>query len=480
MLKVGDLLEGLTGVRPEGSGVLESCFSGVAIDSRLVRGGEFFIALRGEQEDGHSFVGDAFRRGASAAIVERPPEECSRPVDAAAVRRRGRLDGEIEIPFCVVVRDGLKALQRLAGYWRQRFRPRVVGVTGSVGKTITKEAIWSVLRQGGVTLKSEGNYNNEIGLPLTLLRLETGHRSAVLEMGMYALGEIRGLAEIARPQVGVVTNVGPTHLERLGSLEKIARAKAELVGALPPEGMAILNFDDHRVRTMGLKTEAAVFYYGLRSEAQLWASHVESRGQEGVDFRLHYDGDEIQASIPMAGEHSVYAALAAAAVGLTEGLSWDEITRGLREADGQVRLRTSAGPRGSRVIDDTYNSSPASAIAALNFLEGLEGRKVAVLGDMLELGSYEESGHRDVGKRASEVVQQLVLMGPRARIIGEEAVRCGLEEEAVFTADTNEEIIEHLRRVISPGDVILVKGSRGMRMEQIVVALEEGDRWPTR
>lgn len=480
MLKVEELLEGLTGVKPECSGISQNRFSGVAIDSRLVQGGELFIALRGEQEDGHSFVGDAFRRGASAAIVERPLLECPQLIDVASIDRHGRLGEGVRTPLCVVVGDGLEALQRLAGYWRRKFRARVVGVTGSVGKTVTKEAIWSVLRQERTALKSEGNYNNEIGLPLTLLQMEDSHRSAVLEMGMYSLGEIRTLARIALPQVGVVTNVGPTHLERLGSLEKIAQAKAELVEALPPEGTAILNFDDQRVRKMRSKTRAAVLYYGLRSGAQLRASHVESRGQEGVSFRLHHGGDEIQASTPMAGEHSVYTALAAAAVGLTEGISWEGITKGLREADGHVRLRTSIGPGGARVVDDAYNSSPASAIAALNFLEGLDGRKVAVLGDMLELGSHEERGHREVGKRASKVIQQLVLVGPRARIIGEEAVRCGLEEEAVVAVDTNEEAIEHLRRVISSRDVILVKGSRGMRMEQIVIALEEGDRWPTR
>ncbi|HDN80721.1 MAG TPA: UDP-N-acetylmuramoyl-tripeptide--D-alanyl-D-alanine ligase, partial [Chloroflexi bacterium] len=321
------------------------------------------------------------------------------------------------------------------------------------------------------TLKSYGNYNNEIGLPLTLLHLGPEYERVVLEMGMYALGEIAQLAEISLPVVGVVTNVGPVHLERLGTLERIAQAKAELVEAIPPEGVAVLNYDDERVRAMKDKTRGRVFYYGLSPEADLWADEIRSEGLSGVRFRFHYEGETIHARIPLLGRHSVHAALAAAAVGLIEGLSWGEIIAGLRDVSAQLRLVAVPGYNGSTILDDTYNASPASTIAALNLLEELPGRHIAVLGDMLELGDYEEEGHRKVGRRALEVASLLITVGPRARIIGEEALACGMPPENVYIFDSKQEAIRLLKELLEPGDVVLVKGSRGMRMEEVVAAI---------
>ena len=445
-------------------------FSRAVIDSRLAEPDSLFIALKGEKLDGHDFVGDAFARGAIAALVERKPSVECECLDL----RAGPVswpEHRIGLPVCIIADSSLGALQEAAAYWRRQYDVRVVGVTGSVGKTTTKELIASVLSKGFSTLKSYGNYNNEIGLPLTLLHLGPEHERVVLEMGMYALGEIAQLASIALPVVGVVTNVGPVHLERLGTIERIAQAKAELVEALPMDGVAVLNYDDARVRAMKAKTKARVFYYGLSSEADLWADEIRSEGLGGVRFRFHYGGETIHARIPLLGRHSVHAALAAAAVGLVEGLSWGEIIAGLKDVSAQLRLVAVPGVNESTILDDTYNASPASTIAALNLLEELPGRHIAVLGDMLELGDYEEEGHRKVGRRALEVASVLITVGPRARIIGEEAISCGMPRDSVHILESNREAIRLLKGLLKPGDVVLVKGSRGMRMEEIVAAL---------
>lgn len=465
-LTLADLVEALTGQKPPG---LEHKLSDVCIDSRQARPGSLFVALKGEHEDGHNFVADAFQRGAIAAFVDK---ELDLPCGKLDVRRRPFQfpPSSPQFPICFIVENSLKALQQLAAYWRSKHTPRVVGVTGSVGKTTTKEVIYGVLSQRFCTLKSEGNLNSEIGLPLALLKLRPRHQRVVLEMAMYALGEIAELAAIARPHIGVVTNVGPTHLERLGTIERIAQAKTELVEALPEDGVAILNGDDPWVRQMAARTRAEVFYYGLDESCNLWANHIESQGLEGIRFRFHYRGETIHVKVPMLGRHSVHTALAAAAVGLVEGESWEEIIDGLRGA-AQLRLLVVPGLHGSTILDDTYNASPASSIAALNLLEELDGRKIAVLGDMLELGTYEEEGHRKVGRRAMDVAAVLITVGKRGRLIAEEALACGMEPEKVFIKENNEEAIACLREIITPNDIILVKGSRGMKMEEIVTAL---------
>jgi len=469
MLTLADLVEGLTGQRPLH---LEQKLTDAVIDSRQVCPGSLFVALKGEQEDGHNFIADAFQRGAIAAIVEKELDIRYWILDIRQSPFQYPISN-IQYPACFIVEDSLKALQQVAAYWRGKHAPRVVGVTGSVGKTTTKEMIYGVLSQRFRTLKSEGNYNSEIGLPLTLLQLEPSHQRVVLEMGMYDLGEIAELAAIAHPHIGVVTNVGPTHLERLGTIERIAQAKAELVEALPDDGVAVLNGDDPWVRQMAAQTRASVFYYGLDQTCDLWANHIESQGLEGVRFRFHHGPETIHAKVPMLGRHSVHTALAAAAVGLVEGQSWEEIIDGLRGA-AQLRLVVVPGLRGTTILDDTYNASPASTIAALNLVEELDGRKVAVLGDMLELGAYEEEGHRKVGRRALDVVAVLITVGERGRLIAEEALACGMEEEKVCIEEDNGGAIACLRKIAAPGDIILVKGSRGMKMEEIVEAMTNG------
>jgi UDP-N-acetylmuramoyl-tripeptide--D-alanyl-D-alanine ligase len=375
--------------------------------------------------------------------------------------------------LCLRVENSLKAMQKIAGFWRRRLTDlRVIGITGSVGKSTTKELAASVLAMRYPTLANESNLNNEIGLPLTLLKATEAHRRAVLEMGFYVPGDITFLCSLARPQVGVITLIGPVHLERAGSMEAIVNGKAELVEALPADGTAILNYDDERVRSMVSRTKAKIFTYGLSPEADLWASDIEGLGLEGVAFDIHYQGETLHVHLPLLGQHSVHTALRAAAVGLTEGLNWQEIIGGLLTPSTQLRLVAVAGPRNSLLIDDTYNASPDSMIAALNLLAELDGRKVAVLGDMLELGEWEERGHRMVGARAVEVVDFLVAVGEKARWIAEEARLQGLSSAKIVLCGNSAEALEFLKNKIGEGDVVLVKGSRALKMDDIVLALE--------
>jgi UDP-N-acetylmuramoyl-tripeptide--D-alanyl-D-alanine ligase len=450
---------------------MDQPISETVIDSRQAKPGALFVAFEGEQDDGHEYVADAFSRGAVAAVVERPIKTTKLTMDLADPSRT--LPSAWSLPMVIKAPSSLLALQQIATFWRQRHDVRVIGITGSVGKTTTKELSAAVLARRYTVLKSEASYNNEIGLPLTLMKLKNEHERVVLEMGMYDVGEISDLARIAKPQVGVVTIVGPVHLERAGSIERIAQAKAELVKALPaePEGVAILNYDDERVRAMARETQAKVFYYGLSPEADLWVDDIEGLGLDGIRFRLHYGDEEMFVRIPLLGRHSVHTALRAAAVGLVEGMDWQEIIEGLRGPSPQLRLVSVPGPMGSIILDDTYNASPASTIAALNLLEELDGRKIAILGDMLELGDYEEEGHQKVGMRALEVADVLITVGARGRIIGEAALRWGMASEQVHILDKNDQVIDLLEKMVKANDVVLVKGSRGMKMEQIVNAL---------
>lgn len=444
----------------------------VVIDSRQAEPGSLFVALPGEHTDGHNFVAHAFSRGALAALV-------SRPVDGPYLTLDARLPNqELSVqpgePVCILVDDALVALQEIAASWRTRFAPRVIGVTGSVGKTTTKEIIAAVLARRYVILKSPGNLNNEIGLPLTVLQLEERHERVVLEMGMYDIGEIAQLCRIAQPHIGVITNVGPVHLERLRTVERVAQAKAELLQALPADGIAVLNGDDSWVSAMATQTRARVFRYGLGPESDLWADEIAGEGLEGIRFRFHYQGDVVHVRVPLLGRHSVHTALRATAVGLIEGLSWDEIVPGLQNVETQLRLMVVRAVNGATLLDDTYNASPASTLAALNLLADLpvgNGRRIAVLGDMLELGSYEEEGHRIVGARVADVADSLITVGQRARLIAAEAVASGLPATKVQAVADSETALVRLRSMLGPGDVVLVKGSRASHMDEIATAL---------
>lgn len=470
MLSLGALWSLLAG-GPEPQGPLAArAISSIVIDSRQATPGSLFVALQGEKQDGHDYAGNAFERGAAAALISRPVAGCRvLPVQGDFPEQADGAE-----PLGLLVPDVLCALQELAAGWRKRHAAcRMIAVTGSVGKTSAKEAIAAALASHYSVLKSAGNHNNEIGLPLTLLNLEANHERAVLEMGMYALGEIARLVEIAAPQVGVVTNVGPIHLERLGSIEAIAQAKAELAQGLPRDGVLVLNGDDERVRAMAEATPASeVVTYGLTEGCDLRAESVESRGLEGIVACFRFRGREWTMNLPWLGRHNVYAALAAAAVGLGEGLSPEQIATGLAGCPGLGRLRIVEGAAGATILDDSYNASPASTLADLDLLNELDGRRLAVLGDMLELGSYEEQGHREVGRRAAQVLDVLVTVGARARWIADEARRAG-SGKAIEAFEDRLAAAAWVRERLRPGDWLLIKASRAVALEDIVAVLSK-------
>lgn len=469
MLTLADVLEALTSVRPPNASAV---ITEGAIDSRQAIPGSLFVAIPGENADGHDFLPDAFRRGASFALIQRDADASYRTLDL-----RGGLVVDpaltFEPPLLLRVDNTLSALQQIARFWRRRLPDlRVVGITGSVGKSTTKEMVAEVLSVRYRTLKSPGNLNNEIGLPLTLLRLGSGYERAVLEMGFYVPGEIQFLCDIAQPQIGVVSNVGTVHAERAGSQEAIFRGKSELPAALPPDGVAILNFDDPWVRKMEEKTKARVFFYGLSPEAHLWADQIEGLGLDGIRFRLHYKKETLHMRIPMIGRHSIHTALRASAVGLNDGLSWQEILEGLSQGHAQLRLVAARSNNGALILDDTYNAAPESMLAALNLLDELDGRKIAVLGDMLELGPYERQGHEMVGMRAAQVAKILITLGTRGHMIADAARRAGMKPASILEYEEIAPVVDWLTKNLSANDAVLIKGSHGLRMDRITAALE--------
>ena len=473
MITIGEVLAILTGYQPTGK---EPRLGSFVIDSRKAQKGSVFVAFQGEAQDGHQFIADAMSRGAAAAIVEHVPAGLDYAVLDTRTGEGARIAAaevvSLRSPLLIVVANSKLALQKLGRTWRDQFAVKIIGITGSMGKTSTKELTHSVLAQRFHTYKSPGNLNSHTGLPIALLGLEGVHQRAVLEMGMDQPGEIALLCELARPEIGVVTNVGPVHMEKLGSLAAIAAAKQELVEALPAHGTAILNQDEPLVLAMAEHTRARVFTYGLTPSAHVWADNIQAMGLEGIRFILHYGQEMLNVHVPLLGRHSVHTALRATAVGLVEGLAWEEIVRGLQSLSSQLRLVTVDGPNGSLVIDDTYNASPESAIAALNLLADLDGRRIAVMGDMLELGAAERVSHQLVGRRALVVANILVAVGKLGRIIGETALAEGMAPDKVLFADHADDAAAILLPLIQTGDVVLVKGSRGARLDRLVTRLD--------
>jgi UDP-N-acetylmuramoyl-tripeptide--D-alanyl-D-alanine ligase len=434
---------------------------GASVDSRLVEPGQLFVALPGERTDGHRFLADAVERGAAALLVTRAPDDPGAFGDVTVIR----------------VADALAALHAVAAGWRARFEPLVVGVTGSIAKTSTKEAVAAVLARRHVTLRNEGNQNNEVGLPLTVLRLRPEHTAAVLEMGMYVGGEIAELARIARPSIGVVTAVQPVHLVRIGSLDAIEKAKGELLEALPPDGTAVLNADDPIVVRMASRTSALSLTYGFAADAVVTAGEIRSAGTAGMRFVLWVGAARHPVAIPALGRLAVHNALAAAAVGIAAGLRIDEIGEGLAGGWGAPHRAQLVELGGVTVVDDSYNASPASVVAALELLSGLPGRRVAVLGEMLELGDGHERGHRAVGEAAGRTASLVVVVGRGAAPIAEGARAAGLDPVRIVAVADRDEALDALRPRLRPGDVVLVKASRGVALDLLVDALraELGD-----
>jgi UDP-N-acetylmuramoyl-tripeptide--D-alanyl-D-alanine ligase len=432
---------------------------GVSIDSRTIREGELFVAIKGDRFDGHDFVPEVIKRGAWGALIERTVLE-----DKFSV-----LGGLKNI---LPVEDTLTALQEMAYSHRRTFAVPVVGITGSNGKTTTKEMLAGILQQLGPVLKNEGNLNNHIGVPLTLLRLNAGHKAAVVEMGMSAPGEIDTLARFIGPDVGVITNIGPAHLEFLKSMDLVAQAKGELFNHLKSDGTAVLNADDRFFDTLKKRFGGPVLSFGIEEKADVRATDIRQE-QNFTDFTIRSDGSTVNVRLRAVGKHNVYNALAAAAAALAVGMSIDAVKYGLDDFMPAALRSELRQVQGRTMLVDCYNANPASMDAALATLGSLRsgGRAIAVLGDMLELGQVSVEAHRAIGATVARLGVDLVItLGPLAKHVGEGAIDAGMPKDRVLEAGSQIEAAVLLKKLSRPGDAVLIKGSRGMKMEKILEA----------
>ncbi len=434
---------------------------GVVIDSRQVESGYLFVAIPGEKVDGHKFIPDVFAKGAAAVLSEQQLEDPAGPY--------------------ILVESTTKALRDLAEYYRKSLDIKVVGITGSVGKTSTKEMIASVLSEKYRVLKTEGNYNNEIGLPLTIFKIRAEHEVAVLEMGISEFGEMHRLATMANPDICVITNIGLCHLENLKTRDGILKAKTESFAHLKKDGIAILNGDDDKLSTIRQVGDKEPVFYGMEEKMEyredakksVYATGVENLGLYGMQARIHTPEGERDVRIPIPGEHNVYNALAATAVGLSLGLSLDQISAGILKAK-TIGGRTNLLNTGSMtVIDDCYNANPVSMKASIDVLATAEGRKIAVLGDMGELGENEKKLHYEVGEYlAKKEIDVLFCAGE----LSEEIAKAAQKESKtceVYYFETRDALLEQLLPFLKKGDTVLVKASHFMEYPKIVKVLTD-------
>lgn len=431
--------------------------SGVAIDSRAVADGFLFVAVEGSRSDGHDFINSAYARGAVCALAEKEP------------------GGDTLCPY-ILVNSTLQALKDLAEYYRGLFNIPIIGITGSVGKTTAKEMIASVLSQKYKVLKTEGNLNNEIGLPLTLLRLNEEHEAAVVEMGISEFGEMRRLSKMARPDIAVITNIGHSHLEFLGSREGVLQAKGELFEYLSPSGHALLCGDDDLLSSLELSTlcqnsaKITKLLFGVGRHNDFRAEHIENSGLDGIACYICFENRRLPVKIPGFGIHLVLPALAAAAVGSLLGLSDENIRSGLLDFS-TVGSRANILDTGFiTIIDDCYNSNPNSLKAALSSLSALEGARVCILGDMKELGVGGPALHRELGQYAARLgIDCIIACGELAEEIYSGAKASG---RALYFPD-KQSLFARFPALINKGDKVLVKASRSMKFEEITRELKD-------
>jgi UDP-N-acetylmuramoyl-tripeptide--D-alanyl-D-alanine ligase len=430
---------------------------GISIDSRKIKEGELFVAIKGERFDGHDFVPDVINKGAWGALVER-----------SSIEKTYESIGSLK--NIIPVENTIFALQDMSQRYRKKFDIPVIGITGSNGKTTTKEMLAAILLKRGLVLKNEGNLNNHIGVPLTLLRLDRRHRSAVIEMGMSALGEIDTLAKLVRPDVGLITNIGPAHLEFLGTLGMVANAKSELLNNLKPDGTAVLNADDHFFTTLKNSYGGRILSFGITNRANVNASDIRQE-QDFTDITVETSGLTAKVRLQTVGKHNVYNALAAAAGAIAVGMSLKDVKYGLEDFS-PVSMRSEIKlVKGRTVLADYYNANPGSVQAALETLIAIKAgrRSVAVLGDMLELGETAADAHREVGRIAARLgVDVLITLGTLAKYINEGAIEAGMPQDHVILARSHGEAAALLMERSKNGDALLIKGSRGMKMEKVL------------
>lgn len=420
----------------------------VSTDSRKVERGNLYIALEGELFDGHDFVQDAIAKGAVAVIVSKPVEAVKNAV-------------------VILVENTLTALWQLATYYREQLAKPVVAITGSVGKTSTKDMVATILSAKYHIHKSQGNFNNHIGMPMTILGLEKNHDAIVVEMGMRGFGEIRTLTHIAKPSIAMITNIGLSHIERLESQENILKAKLEIVEGLDENGVLILNANDPLLAHVEQSITQRIVYIGVDTPADYMAHTVEDLGEEGVHFKIKLKNQEYDVQIPAVGKHNVYNVLFGIACGIELGMSPEEILEGIKKYQPEKMRLNLIEKDGIKFINDSYNASPDSMRAALQVLGSLAkgGRAIAILGNMFELGHMASSAHYDVGKMCVENnVDFTAIIGENAKDIA-----LGISDSEKYKIfDTHEAIVLYMKESLRMGDVVLVKGSRGMQMERIL------------
>jgi len=442
-------------------GDVKHTFEGISIDSRTISANELFIAIKGNVHDGHGFASNVITGGVKGLVISN-----DKACDFVGT------DWQDKGVVCVKVNDTTKALGDLALFNRRRTNVSVVAITGSNGKTSTREMTAYVVSMRYRTLSSKGNFNNEIGLPLTLLNLKNSHQWAVLELGMNRPGEINRLSEICIPDIGIITNIGFAHLEGVGSIEGVMNAKGELIEKIKPKGTVVLNADDSRVLSLSKKTSKKVLYFGLSEDAHIRALNINEKAT-GISFTLVLPEERIPIELRAYGRFMVLNALAAASVGYLVGLSSKEIKAGLecfRPVKGRINI---VDVRGVHIIDDTYNANPDSMKAAIRTLDSLKGnsRSILVAGDMFELGEHAESMHRNTGSlSARSNITKLYVTGEFAETVAEGARKENRNLMEIFIG-SKKEILEDLKKWLLPGDWVLVKGSRAMGMEKIVEGL---------
>jgi len=445
------------------SGAPETCCEGVSIDSRDMDRGNLFVAVRGDNFDGHDFVGQAVRGGAAGVMIERGQR--ARIEDVA---------GDVPV---IAVDDTVQALGDMAAFWRKKFNVPVVAVTGSSGKTTTKEMVSSILSFSRNVLKNKGNFNNLIGLPLTLLRMHDRHEVVVVEMGTNRRGEIERLTEIAAPDIGIVTNVGPAHLEGLQSVDLVAREKGDLFRIMRSDGVAVINRDDPAVCAMQERWTGKSVTYGMTGDSLVRAEDITVEAAGGTGFRLALAGKNERVRIALPGRHNVCNALAAAACSWALDIEYDQICRGL-EAFRQLPGRMSLRPlkNGVVLIDDSYNANPVSTREAIETVHAMKGDHAAmiVMGDMLELGDGAAAWHEEMGRlMARRGVDRIFLTGDLVRSVQKGAEAEGMPGDRITYPVTPGGVVDRLTGSVRRGDSILVKGSRGMRMETYVQAITD-------
>lgn len=427
----------------------------ICTDSRDVKPGSIFVALCGEKFDGHAFVKTAMENGALWAVVQK--------------------EGDYGTDKLLFVNTTRQAFLDIAGLYRSKFSPKVIAVTGSVGKTTTREMIASVIKSRYKTLKTENNLNNEVGVPKTILELDESIEAMVLEFGMVNLGEIRELTLPAKPDIAVITCIGTCHIENLGSRENIKKAKFEIIEGLKKGGTLLLNKDNDMMKDICLPDYNVVYYAVGDASADIRAKDIVERDGE-TDFTILFEGKEYPAHIPAMGEHNVLNALAGFGAGIAAGIEPEQCALALANFKNTGMRQKVQICRGIKVVEDCYNANPDSMKAALSTLGAQKlpegARKIAVLGDMLELGTVAESSHYETGKLAAENADLLFCFGELSRLIAAGAWRNGMRETS-FHFETKEELSEKLRKTAKPGDIIWLKASRGMRFEDIAEAFYE-------